>query len=371
MIIDLVQLADYAACNEFHNRIHLDHRSMTQWRWEFVGNTYGVSPIPFICAKDGDRVVGTQAFIPIRMIDRDGVYWTAKSEETLVDPEYRGQQVFEKMYDLLFRYAEVHQFAFIWGFTPAVKAFTRLQFATPSETRQLFLPFSSQSATPMMRKLSSGQTQERASRLKAEAIRAGIAAARVVSAVRTTIGRTKLPSGLVIRTMEQPDEQAGLLCETFIKQWGGNTIYRDARYLRWRLFENPYVKSIVKAIYEGDRLLGWVAFTLGDDGVGYLVDIIASCDPSRWDPGRLVRSLLVDAVLSTRNMGATGIRGWSVNQHPFDRLVCRESRKIGFYHIRHGHSVVLFTCAAGQNRSGAANFEDWYVSRIYTEGVLS
>jgi len=370
LLIDLVHPSDHAACNEFHNRIHHDRRSMTQWRWEFVDNTHLQIPIPFVCAKDGDRVVGTQAFIPIRMIDRDGVYWTAKSEETLVDPEYRGQQVFEKMYDLLFRYAEDHQFAFIWGFTPAVKAFTRLQFATPGVTHQLFLPFSPRSAAPMIRKLSSGQT-EKGGRLRAAAMRTAIAAARVLSSVKITLGRRRLPDGLIIRTMDEPDDQAGLLCECFVKQWGGNTIYRDSRYLRWRLLENPYVRSIVRAIYEGDRLLGWVAFTLGDDGVGYLVDLLVSCDPSRWNPGILVKSLLVDAVFSTKNMGATGLRGWSVNQHPFDRLVRSEARKIGFYHIRRGHSVVLYICSAGRNRSSSANFDEWFVSRIYTEGVLS
>ncbi len=371
MVIDFVQPDDQTACNDFHNRIHHDCRLMAQWRWEFAGNTYGQAPIPFICAKDGDRVVGTQAFIPIRMIDRKGEFWTAKSEETLVDPEYRGQQVFEKMYELLFRYAEDHQFAFIWGFTPAVKAFTRLKFDTPGVTQQLFLPFSSRSATPMIKKLSSGQAKVAGGGVRSSVIRSGVTAARLLSAVKFTFGRRGLPAGLVIRTMEEPDEQAGLVCESFVKQWGGCTIYRDSRYLRWRLFENPYVRSIVRAIYEGDRLLGWVAFTLGDDGVGYLVDVFVSCDPSRWDPGRLVRSLLIDAVLSTRNMGATGIRGWSVNKHPFDRLVCSEARKIGFYHIRRGHSVVLYTCAAGRDRLGAENFDEWFVSRIYTEGVLS
>ena len=171
--------------------------------------------------------------------------------------------------------------------------------------------------------------------------------------------------------MNEPDGQAGSLCERFIDQWGGNTIYRDNRYLRWRLFDNPYVKSVVKGIYEGDTLLGWAAYTLGDDGLGYLVDIFVSCDLSRYHPSKLIRPLLLEAILGTRNMGATGIRGWRVNQHPFDRLVCREARSIGFYHIKRGHSVVLFTCPTGRSRPDGGKFDDWFVSRIYTEGVLS
>jgi hypothetical protein len=369
--ICLVRSGDEAACNDFHNRIHGEHRSMSQWRWEFMDNTFDRTPIPFVCAKDGDRIVGTQAFIPIRMIDREGVFWTAKSEATLVDPDYRGQHIFEKMYEVLFHYAEEHEFAYIWGFTPAIKAFTRLQFEIPGETQQLYLPYSARSVTPMIRKLPSSGPGDTRDRLKAAALGVVTTAARILSSTRFALTRHAPPSGLDIRIMEEPDERAGALCDRFINQWGGTTIYRDSQYLRWRLFENPYVKSVVKGIYDGDDLLGWVAFTLGDDGLGYLVDILASCDPSRYPPGRLVRSLLLEAILGTRNMGATGLRGWRVNQHPFDRMVCREARKVGFYHIKRGHSVVLFTCPAGRGRPGGGKFDDWFVSRIYTEGVLS
>jgi len=344
---------------------------MSQWRWEFADNTYGQTPIPFAFAKVDDKIVGTQAFIPIRMIDRDGVYWTAKSEATLVDPDYRGQRLFEKMYELLFRYAEEHEFSYVWGFTPAIKAFTRLEFTVPGVTQQLFMPFSSRSVTAMLGKLPRDRPGGARDRIKAATLRAGITAARMASAVSIALTSRKLPSGLEIRTMQEPDAQAGNCCKRFIEQWGGTTIYRDSNYLRWRLFENPYVKSVVRAIYEGDELLGWTAYTLGDDGLGYLVDMLISCDESRYKPSSLIRILLLEAVLGTRNMGATGIRGWRVNQHPFDRLVCREARKVGFYHIKRGHSVVLYNCPAQRVRAGYGKFDDWYISRIYTEGVLS
>lgn len=343
---------------------------MSQWRWEFVGNTYDQTPIPFARVRDGDSVVATQAFIPIRMIDRDGIFWTAKSEETLVDPAYRGQRLFEKMYTLLFQYANEHEFAYVWGFTPANKAFARLDFTFPAKTEQLFLPFHSRSVKLMYEKLLGRQAASTRDRVKASVFRAGGMAARMLSAAKVNMTSRKLPLGLEIRTMEEPDQQAGLCCKRFIEQWGGTTIYRDSDYLQWRLFRNPYLKSIVRAIYEGDRLLGWVAFTLGDDGLGYLVDIFLSCDSSRHTPDKLIRLLLLEAILGTRNMGAAGMRGWRVNQHPFDRLVCHEARKVGFYHIKRGHSVVLYNCPAGRTRAGHGKFDDWYVNRVNTEGVL-
>jgi len=340
---------------------------LAQWRWEFIENTYGKAPTPFVCARDGGRIIGTQAFIPIQMIDKVGVYWTAKSEATLIDFKYWGQHILEKMYEPLFHYAEEQDFTVIWGFTPAAKAYTQLPFEFPGKTEQLFLPFSSRMITSLVNKATGGSN----SFLRAAAVRAGGSLVAALSSTRTALSSKKLPEGLEIRTMESADEQAGSVCERFVDQWGGATIYRDSRYLQWRLFENPYVRSVVKGIYEEDKLLGWVAFTIGDDGIGYLVDLLVACDTSRYTAGKLVGRLLLEAVLGARNMGATGIRSWRVNQHPFERLVASEAKKIGFYHVKRGYPVVLHNCPAGEKRPSTVSFDNWYVTRIYTEGALS
>ena len=102
----LIAEGEEELCNNFHNRIDKRKRTTQQCKWDFVLNNYNKKPIPFTVVEDDGKIVGTQAFIPIRMIDKDGIYWTAKSEETLVDPDYRGNQLFEKMYSFLFDYAK-------------------------------------------------------------------------------------------------------------------------------------------------------------------------------------------------------------------------------------------------------------------------
>ncbi len=343
---------------------------MAQWKWDFVLNNYDETPIPYAVVNDGGRIVGTQAFIPIRLIDNGGVFWTAKSEETLVDPNYRGKQLFEKMYALLFEYAKDHNLAYIWGFTPAVKAFVRLGFTVPGETRQLFMPFSSRSIPVMMGKSSYGKKVSTLQKLKVGAARVGCLGAQTVSSLKVALGKKRIIRDLDIRTMETPDQQAGELCRRFIDRYGGTTIYRDAEYLRWRLLENAYVRSVIRVIYDGDTLIGWTAFTLGDDGMGYLVDLMVAGKNSAYTDEDIVRALLFEAVTGTRNMGATGIRGWKVNSHPFDLLVSRVAREMGFYLIKRGHAVVLYDCEAGIQRASQNGFDDWFVNRVFTEGVL-
>jgi len=368
--IRLIADGEEVLCNSFHNRVYKKNRTMQQWKWDFVLNNYDRTPIPYVVVVDNGEIVGTQAFIPIRMIDKNGFYWTAKSEETLVDPGYRGKQLFERMYRLLFDYANEHEYANIWGFTPATKAFKRLDFSVPGKTEQIFVPFSSKSVPVMMSKSLFGRNKSVIDKFKIAAIRSGCVLAQAVSSMRVASNKKRAINDLDIRTWDRPDEQTGDLCRRFIKKWGGTTIYRDAEFLQWRLFDNPYIKSVVKALYNQDQLLGWTAFTLGDDGMGYLVDLMIADDDSGYAGEDLIRTLLLEAVIGTRNMGATGIRGWRVNDHPFDRLICHVAKKIGFYHIKRGHAVVLYSCEAGKKRASHNTFDDWFVSRIYTEGVL-
>ncbi|MDD4051607.1 MAG: GNAT family N-acetyltransferase, partial [candidate division Zixibacteria bacterium] len=255
MEIRLIAAGEEEICNAFHNQFHHQNRTVSQWRWEFASNSPSGAPIPYAVVNDGGKIVGTQAFIPIRMVDRRGIYWTAKSEETLVDPNYRGQGLFEKMYALLFKYAEEQNLTHIWGFSAAIKAFTRLGFTVPGVTQQLFIPFSTRSVAAVLAGEHGDDAEGGRSGMKTHALRMGGIAARMISAVRVGMTSRQVPAGLRIQTMDEPHPQCGDLCQRFIEQWGGTTIYRDADYMRWRLFENPYVRGIVRGIHDGDRLL--------------------------------------------------------------------------------------------------------------------
>ncbi len=357
-------------CNDFHNRIHGESRSLRQWRWEFVENNFDDAQMPYVVAKEGDRVIGTQALIPIRMIDGHGVYWSAKSEEALVDPEYRGRGVLGRMHDTVLDYARERGIDQLWGFTPAVRAFERLGHDFPGRTKQIFIPFSVGSIPVMMARMSGARQERPAGRLEIGLLQGAAILARSWSTMKKALSRRQSVRGVTMKTVEHPDERMADLCRRFIERWGGTTIYRDARYMQWRLYDNPYVKSVVRAAYRDNHLLGWVAYTLGDDGMGYIVDLITVPDSDEVSDAELIRALLVAAVLGTRNMGAVGIRGWHVNDHPFDRLLLRVAKKVGFYHIRRGGDFHMYLVDPDRSRSHAFEYDSFYISRLYTEGTL-
>lgn len=379
MEIRFASVEDGAACNHFYNEGHNKRRTMAQWEWEFVSRDFPDRNLLYVIAEDQGQVIASQALIPIRMADRSGVFWTAKSEETLVDPAYRGRQVFEKMYELLKQFAQGAGIRSIWGFTPATRAFARIGFQTPGKTSQIFLPFTGRAIPVLLDRQPETGNRTALRRIGRLAYRTAGAFAGLVSSLEFRLKSPAVPAPypgedrttLHFRHLTSAPAEAGDVCRLFIRQWGGCTIFRDASYLQWRLFDNPHVKALFRGAYVGDQLCGWVAYALGDDGMGYVVDLIAVDGVKPDVPARkIVRGLLSLAVNELRQMGALGVRGWHVNEHPFDRLVLREAKALGFWHIRRGHDVVILYTPGTEAETALGNFRDWYVTRIYTEGLL-
>jgi hypothetical protein len=374
MKIRFAQAQDAEDANRFFNANYSTKRTLAQWKWEFLPRDFSDGTMPFVIITDQDKIIGTQAFIPIKLIDESGVFWSVKSEKTLIDPSYRGQNLFKKMYEVLFDYLKLHGIHCIWGFTPATKAFERLNFAVPQVTSQVFFPFDSRAVTSVLERHAAAVHQSNLARLNALTYRFAGSLASEYSSFRyraVTRSSDHNPIKLDIHVLDSPPSQAGELSERFIKLHGGITIYRDKNYLQWRLFDNPYVKAIMLGAFIQGQLVGWIAYSLGDDGMGYIIDIVA-VPPSDFNQASssIVSQLLAKAVDDLKKVGASGVRGWHVNSHSFDRLVLREAKNLGFYHIKRGHSVVLFTNPESPRYEKISSFNNWFVSRIFTEGVL-
>lgn len=364
---------DIVACNDFYNREHGSRRTLDQWRWEFLAEDG--EPCPFVVAEEDGRILGTQALLPLRMVDDRGVFWTAKSEETLLDGSLRGKGVFKKMYSHLFAEAERRGILSIWGFTSATKAFTGVGFETPCEVTQRFLPLSRQSlavgldlAGPA---LAGGDLGRRLGRIGMSA--AGGLLSTAAQAVR--LGRLVLPSrsmpGLELRDLDAAPADAGSVSERFVALWGGTTLYRDAGYMDWRFIRNPHLRPILTGAFVGGRLAGWVAWSLDQRSMAYLVDLMAAPEAGGRDAAARVTAALIDhATARMCRAGAIGVRAWSVNRHPFDLLTTRLLWRRGFLPVPRGGTVVLRSLPGSDVRPGLGDFSTWYVNRAYTEGIL-
>lgn len=371
--IRLATLCDAAACNEFHNHIYHSKRNLIQWQWEFLPRDFPTDLLPYVITIDQGKIVGTQAFIPIRMIDESGIFWTVKSEETLVHPSYRGKNLFEKMYLILFDFLKQHGIHCIWGFTRASKAFGRIGFRIPQATSQIFLPFSGLAVPTLIKKQTDVKQKSVAAMIGLLGYRGIGSMASLYSALRYstfTSTTSKDYLELDIRLLDSVPRQTADVSSRFIQLYGGMTIHRDAGYLQWRFFDNPYIKAIVLGAFRQDQLLGWVAYSIGDDGMGYIVDImVVPFTNANQEASFIISRLMVAAVSDLKRAGALGVRGWTVNEHPFDILILNSAKCLGFYHIKRGYNMVLYTSPESDRREKIELFDRWFMTRIYTEGV--
>lgn len=356
MQIGFIEDKDIEECNDFHNRAYGSKRTLAQWHWQFDPLLGGKKP--FIVAKENGRVVGTQALMPIAMLDAAGDILTAKSEETLVDSSMRGKGVFQKMYEPLTAYALEQGVKAIWGFTPANKAFEDIGFQVPDRTSQLVHPLSVRAAAAFGDSVGTG--------MRRVAMSAAIGAASFVSAARVALASDR-GLGIRLEVLEQPPAEAGALCREFVRGWGGTTILRDQAYLKWRYYDNPAVRATLLGAYRGDTLVGWVAYSLDEASMGYIVDaIVLRTD----DAPRILHALMLQAVLTLRAAGAVAIRSWRLNAHPFDQLISKIALRLGFYLLRRGEPVVLYLAPGQAAAASLAVWDDWFVTRAYTQGEV-
>jgi predicted N-acetyltransferase YhbS len=372
IIVRIATEADSKACNSMHNKAYGLSRNINQWKWTFQNQLFTDLELPFVVAEDKGKIVGTQALIPIQMIDEDGVYWSAKSEETFVDIDYRGQGLFEKMYEKIFEIAKASHFYSIWGFTPARKSFLQVGFEIPIDTAQLFKPLKAKCIVTLLdNKDNNSESTGLKDYFKKLIYFVLGAAASLYSHIKgwaSKLFRVGLEK-VELHDLTSPPAEAKKLCHDFISQWGGTTIYRDQKYLKWRIFDNPYNKANIIGAFINGKLVGYCAFALGENQTGYIIDIFAA-EPKKSE--RISRDIIYKLISSASNrmsdMGACGIRGWNMTNHRFDKVVASEAKKLGYIAIDRGNAVVLHRSYNTNYQRNIDEFENWSVSRIYTEG---
>ncbi len=366
IVIRFINVEDGNACNDFHNNFYGKDRTDTQWKWEFLHS--GLPEIPFVVAEKDNKILGTLAQIPIRMIDHDGEFLTGKSEEALLDPDIRGKGIYPAMFEKIFAYMESQGTLVVWGFTPAIKANLQAGFEAHTNIGQLFFPMHADAVNVLLKNNTLSKVKIIGIKILCKLSGVFSAASLYSTGVRIN---NSLAQNICLKTLSTPPDECVDLCRTFVRQWGGTTILRDAGFLSWRIFENLHIRATVRAAYLDDRLLGWVAYSLDDNSVGHIVDIIAASNElNPLDMETVVAVLLKDAVVRLRKMGALGVRAWKVNRHPFDDLVARAARKVGFYFIPRGEWMVLHYLQGSAARPSLRSIDNWYINRIYTEGVL-
>jgi|GEM_PF-726049 len=359
--IVLLKDADLENANALHNTLYNDNRSNAEFLWEFYKAPAGKAI--YVIARDTDtqKVVGTQCAIPIELInDKGEVFLTAKSEDTLVDPEYRGLNIFENMYKLLFEECRKAGIKYLWGFTSAKKPFLKLGFQIPYDHSQSLMVIDIFSAYQYLSRLNTKNTKLSLFKIFGLCVMSKMSAAkRCFSANAKSISRYSLT---VYDKSFSPSEAQYLRPD--LNQ--GFAIRQDATFLKWRFVENPNHDKVVSVYFSDEnKTVASIIFNYHEKGVWYLVND-AYAKGITLEQRKAMFSKAVKLLLKREKGGIQLIRTWDFVHNEMGRNEIDIRKGIGFTHLDRGISFVW----KGLDEKDSLDVNAFYLSRIASQGVI-
>lgn len=343
----------------FYNLLYKGKRDKEKFVWEFYNAPAGKAI--YVVAKDTDtqKIVGTQCAIPIELITaNDASILTAKSEDTLVHPDYRGLNIFEKMYQLLFEKCRENGIKYIWGFTSAKKPFLKLGFSIPFDHSQSLLVTDVFSSYNYLSKLNSKNNFLSLFKILSLCVVSKLTSLKRILISEKTVDATFSYSEYK-KTQVENNELINAACKGF---W----IKQDLSFLEWRIVNNPYHEKIYNIyFYRGTTIVANLIFNHHKDGVWYLITDTYS--NTITDEQRIaILNKAIRLLLAKEKNKVKLIRTWDFSHNKCGKKEISIRKQAGFTHIERGISLVWKSL----DDNNVLNVTDFNLSRIATQGVI-
>ncbi len=255
----LAEEKDYKNINNFFNRIYSAKRTLEKFYWEFHNGPFGKSI--YVIAEDGKKIVGTNCVIPIMFKLNDGtIIKTGKSEDTLVDPTYRGKKIFFNIYESLINACKEGGIEVIWGYSSAKHIFGKIGFEVPYSGRKSMMINNSFKSYAILNKSNNCKTL--LDKMKV----LGIVGLSRSKSIFNGKGRVNKDYKIVTSPITDCDVEK-LIDDNLNTADDLFGIQQTKPYQSWRLYDNPnYYKLHTYGIYDkSDNLLALIVLNSHKD----------------------------------------------------------------------------------------------------------
>jgi Acetyltransferase (GNAT) domain len=335
-LVDDIQYAllDDACRNEvidFYNNIYNTTRTRQNFDWLMDGPAGKTVYVIARDTKKNNQIVGSQCAIPIFMTNNLGnKVLTAKSDDTLVDPAYRGRKIFKYMYELLFDICHKAEIEYIWGFTDAEKPFKAVGFETPYSICKSYFMVSVGDA---FRYMISSNPNDRLHNLKALPF---VLLGRIKS-----VKRFFLDKKLTKFSVESlwTDDLDGLIQSYYNAHKELFFIpFKQQNYLEWRILNAQGVDRYKAfALRDVDKILrGYIVFSMDAKNVAHLMFELYDEKLSEAD----ILSFLSHSIKCVADEKVAMIKTWNFDTNAYNKKTMSRHSKVGFWHVREGMSLV-------------------------------
>jgi len=357
--VGILRADEVAQVNDLFNSAYHAGRNATKFAWEFNNAPAGAAI--YVVARDAatKQVIGTQCAIPINLVDSEGnVYRTAKSEDTLLNPAYRGKKVFDRMYALLFEECRKNGILYIWGFTSAQKPFLKIGFDIPySHSQSLWV----KGIGPSYTYLASLNTQNTvASKLKI----LGLCLAAKTKAIVSSSALLKNYTVEVLGKDAVIDNQQ-LINQQFAPGSGLYAINQNPGFLAWRIKDNPYHGKLYNITFSNATgLAAHIIINYHKNGVWYLTTDIYAHTVSAAERTAMLRQAIAEVCKREDNVAL--IRTWDFTHNAYNMAEVQARSKAGFVHLNRGIQFVW----KNLDPANTLKADDFVLSRIASQGMV-
>ena len=345
---------DYLNINDFHNHIYKSNRTIEQFYWEFHDCPFGKSI--YVIAEDEGKVVGTNCVIPIDLILADKqLIRSGKSEDTLVDPDYRGQKIFYHIYEFLFERCKEQGVKIIWGFTSAKKPFRNLGFSIPFDHQQSLAVNNVWESYKYLSALNSKNGI--VDKLK-------ILGLSIYSKLKINGKlKTKLAGYRITENDDIAEGVSNLIQSNLPSLDSSFAIHQNARFQQWRIYQNPnYQKIHTYGFYDADNnLSALIVLTSHRNKVAYICQSSFHQKLSEAEGVKILKFV-------TRKMfkqGISLIRNWHFDTNSLNSLETKLYKDAHYIHLKIGIGFVWKVLDSIDIEP-----KGFYLSRVSTQGVL-
>jgi hypothetical protein len=349
IVLQSLKSADNTEIIEYLDKI-LNHRVNPKvWDWEFnsIENTI------FTVAKSENDIAGTQSMLPILLSVNGNVAKTAKSETSYLDANYRGKQIFEKLYQLAVDETVKNGSKIIWGFTPALKAWKKnLGFETFDAEMKI--------ATVEAHYFSFLKNYKKSRNIVFAAGKYCLSNLKTIQTQLLINTRFGTSNSIEVSTQLNNDKDINELYSS-MNNTNGNIIHIDLNkpYLYWRLYDNPVMEYRQFYFYQAGKLVGYIIYSIKND-------ILSIADMTCNFDDKILQQMLKYLISNTN--GYHIVQYWGNDSNEINKKIFSLfSRLKGNINIDNTRNFV-YKVFDNKYTETTAQLKNWYINGLWTEG---